>query len=517
MLLYRMRKNMKVIVIVICVAFVATLLYSGFGIPKGPPGPPATVAKVNKKQITREEFNNLMVRMMQQQEQQGGRMTAEQRLQAENQALDMLIDYNLVVQEAKRQKVKIKKEEIDKQIKEISDQFPDKKTFKEQLTQMGLSERKLRGLIEEEKLYEKYGEQVRKVKVTDKDVAAAFEKVNARHILIQAEKGKEKEAEKKAKEVLAKVKAGGDFAALAREHSDDPGSKENGGELGFFGQGQMVPEFEKAAFALKKNEVSDLVKTDYGYHIIQALDRTEAKGKEFEEQKKDLEAQVKERKGNEAFDQMLKDLKAKGKIEIKDLGLVAYRLWQDSKPKGAIAKYEEAIEAYAASPNLPYLHFGIAQVYKQTKNPKKELAHLKKAVEYNAGDASLELSLGMALKEQKKIKEALPHFEKAGELWPRDWQTHMTLYNLYQELEMPEKVKAEEAVLMDIQREYQERQEAQQKAQEEAERAAKEAEEQAKKEAAEKAKKDTTKKDAEKDKKQQDVKKPQEKTQPKKK
>lgn len=475
MLLYRMRKSVKPIVIIVCVAFAATLLYAGFSIPRGPEGPPSVVAKVNKENITREEFNNTLINYLRQQEQYGTHVSAEQRLMLEDNVLDSLIEYKLITQEAKRQKFKVPKKDLEKEFNEIAEQFPDKETFRRQLRQMGMSERKLRAAIENDQLFIKFGEKVRDVKVTAEEVANAYVQVHARHILIDIEEGKEKEAEKKAKEVLAKAKAGEDFAALAKQYSADPGTKDNGGDLGFFGQGQMVPEFEKAAFALKKNEISDLVKTDYGYHIIQVLDRKEAEGEDFEKQKKDLESQVKERKGNEAYQQLLKDLKAKGKIEIRDLGLLAYRLAQDGKPKEAIAKYQEAIEAYANSPQLPYLHYGLAQVYKKEKNQAKELAHLKEAVKYNPSDGSLQLSLGMALKEQNKQKEALTHFAKASEVWPRDWQTHMTLYNIYNELKLEDKAKAEEEILMKIQEEYQQRQEAARKAQEEAEKAAKEA------------------------------------------
>lgn len=83
---------------------------------------------------------------------------------------------------------------------------------------------------------------------------------------------------KKAEDALARVKAGEDFATVAKEVSQDPGSAANGGDLGFFGKGKMVPEFENAAFALKVGEVSGLVKTPYGYHIIKV---TEIKGAEI--------------------------------------------------------------------------------------------------------------------------------------------------------------------------------------------------------------------------------------------
>ena len=86
------------------------------------------------------------------------------------------------------------------------------------------------------------------------------EEVPARHILV--------ETEDKAKELKEKIKSGGDFAALAKENSKDPGSKDDGGNLGYFGRGQMVPQFEEVVFKLNKGEVSDPVKTQFGWHLV---------------------------------------------------------------------------------------------------------------------------------------------------------------------------------------------------------------------------------------------------------
>ena len=106
------------------------------------------------------------------------------------------------------------------------------------------------------------------------------EQVHARHILIKAEKGnKDSEAKAlaQAKDIEERLRKKGDFAKLAKEFSDDPGSKDKGGDLGFFGQGKMVPEFEKTAFSLPAGTISGPVKTDFGYHLIEVLEKRPAK------------------------------------------------------------------------------------------------------------------------------------------------------------------------------------------------------------------------------------------------
>ena len=151
--------------------------------------------------------------------------------------------------------------------------------------------------------------------VTDQDLQAYYdqhrdeyrqaEQVKVTHILIKTplpgpdgkvdEKGVEA-ARKKAEDVLKQVKAGGDFAKLAGQYSDDPGSAKNGGELGWIGRGRTVPEFEKAAFSLPKGQTSDLVKSSYGFHIIRVEDKQDAHVKTLAEVKSEIEAKVKEEK-----------------------------------------------------------------------------------------------------------------------------------------------------------------------------------------------------------------------------
>jgi len=121
------------------------------------------------------------------------------------------------------------------------------------------------------------------------------ERVNVRHILLKTtEKSADdiKKIEAKANDLLKQIKAGGDFAKLAAANSDDPGTKDKGGDYGWMVKGQTVPNFEQAAFSLKKNEISNLVKTEYGFHIIQVLDREEPKVQSFDDVKAELATEL---------------------------------------------------------------------------------------------------------------------------------------------------------------------------------------------------------------------------------
>ena len=110
--------------------------------------------------------------------------------------------------------------------------------------------------------------------ISDKEIKKYYDEtyageISAKHILISTNSMSEDEAEKKAKDLIKQLNDGADFSTLAKENSDDPGSKENGGDLGYFGKGQTVKEFEEAAYNLKVDEYTkEPVKTSYGYHII---------------------------------------------------------------------------------------------------------------------------------------------------------------------------------------------------------------------------------------------------------
>jgi parvulin-like peptidyl-prolyl isomerase len=157
-----------------------------------------------------------------------------------------------------------------------------------------------------------------KAKVTDKEVKDYYEahknefvangKVRASHILVKTED--------EANKIFDQIKKGGDFAKIAREKSLDTGSAKNGGDLGFFSRGQMVPEFERVAFTLKKGEVSTPVKTAYGYHIIKVTDKKEGTLMDFEKVKDVLTQKMTAQKQKELFDSYMTTLKNSYKPEI---------------------------------------------------------------------------------------------------------------------------------------------------------------------------------------------------------
>ncbi len=135
------------------------------------------------------------------------------------------------------------------------------------------------------------------------------ERVKVRHILIMTQGKSDSEKKSllaKAQDVLKQVKNGGNFADLAKKYSEDPGSKDNGGDLGFIVRGQTVPNFEKFAFSAKPNEISDIITTEYGYHIIQVLEKEPARVKPFEEVKASIADQLKKEGINEKM-QMIAD------------------------------------------------------------------------------------------------------------------------------------------------------------------------------------------------------------------
>ncbi len=178
-------------------------------------------------------------------------------------------------------------------------------------------EKTLKGTISDDEAKKIYDMRVATIKPEDE--------VAARHILV--------DSEDKAKELRAKIVAGGDFAELAKENSTDPGSKDKGGLLGYFSKGQMVPEFDEAVFKMKKGEVSEPIKTNFGWHIIKLEDRRRKEPPAFDAVKATIVNSLIVRKAQEKAAEM----REKASIDYIDPGIKQQVEEQKAKQAAAAA------------------------------------------------------------------------------------------------------------------------------------------------------------------------------------
>lgn len=265
------------------------------------------VAKVNSKEITEQELNE-MVNAYQHQTQRPEVSEEERKSLLEN-----LIENRLLKEESYARNLEVTDEILNQQLNSFYQQYGGEEQFKTLLAQQNM---KIEDIIENMKsdlqgqLTAK-DELDKKLNVTDDEINSFYEtnketikteeSFRASHILF---KNEDDNAKENAEKVLAEAKAAdGDFAALAAEHSSCP-SKANGGDLNYFGRGQMVPEFENAVVDMDVDEVSDLVETQFGYHIIKKTDHKEGKMLSFDEAK----GQIKEILSRENSQVIIKDL-----------------------------------------------------------------------------------------------------------------------------------------------------------------------------------------------------------------
>ena len=181
-------------------------------------------------------------------------------------------------------------------------------------------------------------EEMQKFYDQNKDKFKAGDEVRASHILVKTEK--------EAQDVLAQLKAGGKFEDLAKKYSiDSAGAK--GGDLGWFGKGAMIPEFEKTAFSMKEGETSGIVKTKFGYHIIKVTGKRAAGTRSFAEVKDQIKAAIIPSKQQEVFQKLKEDLKKGAKITIKEDALQGLGGKPGEVGKGAPGEAKPAAPAEA--------------------------------------------------------------------------------------------------------------------------------------------------------------------------
>ncbi|MDO4794161.1 MAG: peptidylprolyl isomerase [Filifactor alocis] len=203
--------------------------------------------------------------------------------------LGEMINQKLMYLDAKENKLD-ESSEFKEQLKSVTENILTQLAIKQILNSVSVSEEEKKNFYEENSSYFLQGE-----------------KIEASHILV--------DSEEKANELYIKVEEGEDFASLASEHSSCP-SKTSGGSLGQFGRGQMVPEFEQAAFSLNLGEVSKPVKTQFGYHLIKLTGKHEAEQLPYESVSNDIEANLLSQKQHQAYQDRIKSLLDKYSVEM---------------------------------------------------------------------------------------------------------------------------------------------------------------------------------------------------------
>jgi peptidyl-prolyl cis-trans isomerase C len=294
----------------------------------------ALVASVNGVAITgaevEREVNNLI-------QQFGGQIPPEQMNQIQprlqRQALDNLINMKLLGREAERSEITIDPEEVTKRIDEIAKRFPSVEEFQKQLAASGMTERALRGQIEQALKIESMieGKTGEATEVTEEEISAFYEenpenfqmpeRVQASHILIGVADDDDESAKEEKQQQLTDLRRqileGADFAELAEQYSSCP-SKAKGGDLGFFTRGQMVKPFEDVAFALATGELSDVVETQFGYHLIKVSDHEEERELPLEAVQDRIKAFLENRKREQAVNDYIIQLRNAATIEYGD-------------------------------------------------------------------------------------------------------------------------------------------------------------------------------------------------------
>jgi peptidyl-prolyl cis-trans isomerase C len=246
--------------------------------------------------------------------------------------LDTVINNALLAKVAAEKKIAVDAAEVEATFARMRKNFPDEESFAEAMAAQGITEDELKADMTSKLTIRKLidREVMDTIVISDAEAKTYYdtnrqqfersETVHAAHILVRTEPDADEAAWAaalaKAEAIVADVRAGGDFAKLAKEKSEDPGSAGQGGDLGEFPRGRMVKEFEDAAFAAAVGDVTDPVKTQFGYHVIRVADKKAASMVPFKEAKDQIAQQLKMQQAQKTFQQYLSDLRAARNVVV---------------------------------------------------------------------------------------------------------------------------------------------------------------------------------------------------------
>ncbi len=288
------------------------------------------LAVVNGVVITKVDFDRKLHQVKQHMLRRGQQISDERLAEIKTDVLETMINEELLFQESRNKGITVEPEAVATDLKRIKKGFPTDADFKKLIAESGLTEAELQSDIERGHVINKLidNEIMSLVVIPDREIRTFYdthpnsfkksEQVRASHILIkvdsQAEPSVKEEKKAKLQKIQKRLKGGEDFAVLAKEFSECP-SNTKGGDLGYFGRGKMVKPFEDAAFKLKKGEVSDIVETQFGYHLIKVVDKEPASVMGYEDVKDKIGQYLKQEKTGKELKRYIEELRKKAVIE----------------------------------------------------------------------------------------------------------------------------------------------------------------------------------------------------------
>jgi peptidyl-prolyl cis-trans isomerase C len=288
------------------------------------------VAVVNGVVITKGDFDRKLHQVKQHMLRRGQQISDDRLANIKTDVLETMINEELLFQESRNKGITVEPEAIATDLKRIKKGFTTDADFKKLIAESGLTEAELQSDIERGHVINKLidNQIAALVVIPDQEIRTFYdthpesfkksEQVRASHILIKidskAEPSVKNEKKAKLQKIQKRLKGGEDFSVLAKEFSECP-SNIKGGDLGYFGRGKMVKPFEDAAFALKIGEVSDIVETRFGYHLIKVVDKKPESVVGYEEVKDNIGRYLKKEKTGKELKGYIEELRKKAVIE----------------------------------------------------------------------------------------------------------------------------------------------------------------------------------------------------------
>ncbi len=374
-------------------------------------------------------------------------------------AFQQALQYTLLLKGAEAQRINVSGAELDGAIDTILKQYKlkDKGALKDLLKQNQYPYDEFEQGIRNEIMVRKFsGGLQSSVTVSERDVENKYSEVNIQHLLVMPkvsttnnqdeQKKYDEEAQKKVLDIQKQIQNGLSFDEAAKTSSDDLATRPNGGQLGWVGVGKMVPEFEAVAFVLDQDEVSQPVRTAYGYHLIKLLDRREKRRPINLDIEKEKAAILKD-KQQRALQSYFSTILNTSKIQILDPSLEAFKAKSEGDFATAFGAYQSLV---SQNPTNPLPHYYIAKLYEQLGNLKNAKLELQKASIKGELNKSMDLpiihiELAGLYQRDGNLSEAQKEYDKALTLSDADMTSLETLLGIFKKRGDAGKVRATRA------------------------------------------------------------------------